>query len=230
MADPTPAPYGDLTRRWTLLPAAVQQAHACRLFDTAWDPDAGRLTPGQYEGLVHAALADDAVALGWLATTHRPMLLVAGRVLLEDDPAEWGAVCLELLQANLARARLQSGRWLRRNIAVRLKSDVAREARRHLERRRMERATDPVGELVRLAPAHPGPELDRDGALADDLARVMRRLDRPTFEALHAIADGGSMVAVARRFDLTPAAMRQRVNRARAELRPELACYQRRAS
>ena len=84
------------------------------------------------------------------------MVLAAGRALLEDDPAEWGSTCLELLHANLMRAQLDSGIWLRRHIATRLKSDLARQVRRHLARRRAERATDPVVDLPRLASGRPG--------------------------------------------------------------------------
>ncbi len=63
-----------------------------------------------------AGLEGDSVALGWLATTRRPLLIVHGRALFEDDPAEWGSVCLELLHRTLAKADLSEVKRLRRRV------------------------------------------------------------------------------------------------------------------
>lgn len=232
MTDLTPPPYGDVTRQWTHLSEPDKHHHARRLLDDLWAvPRDGLVTdptPAQYARLVRAARDGDEVAFAWIATTHRPMVLAAGRALLEDDPAEWGSTCLELLHANLVRAQLDSGIWLRRHIATRLKSDLARRVRKHLAQRRAERATDPVLDLPRLRPDVPTDlEIEDSPELATDLARALERYDRPTFEGLLALGDGVSLSIVARRWGLSPATLRQRVTRARAELQPELAHYRR---
>ena len=232
MSDTTPSPYGDVTRQWTHLPGAEQQRHARRLLGDLWPTsDRGQVgdpTPGQYERLVLAARAGDQVAFAWIATTHRPMLLAAGRALLEDDAAEWGSACLELLHTHLVRARLDSGIWLRRHIAMRIRGDLSAQVRRHLVRRRAERATDPVVVLPRLRADTPvRPPADAGDELATELARALRRYDRPTYEGLLALSDGTPLSAVADRWGLSHASLRQRVTRARAELQPELAHYRR---
>ena len=48
-----------------------------------------------------AAIDGDPIALGWITTTHRPLLISHGRALLERDASEWGAVCLEQLQRKI---------------------------------------------------------------------------------------------------------------------------------
>lgn len=232
MSDTTPPPYGDVTRQWTHLPEPDKQHHARRLLGDLWtapfsapvtDP-----TPAQYARLVRAARAGDELAFAWIATTHRPMVLAAGRALLEDDPAEWGSTCLELLHTNLLRAQLDSGIWLRRHIATRLKSELAAQVRRHLARRRTERATDPVVDLPRLRTDAPTePEIEDNLELATDLSRALRRYDRPTFEGLLALGEGTPLSAVADHWGLSHATLRQRVTRARTELQPELAHYRR---
>lgn len=232
MSDTTPPPYGDVTRQWTHLPEPEKAHHAERILGDLWAaPRTGPVTdptPAQYERLVHAARAGDELAFAWIATTHRPMLLAAGRALLEDDPDEWGSTCLELLHAHLLRAQLKAGIWLRRHIATRLKGDLAGQVRRHLARRRTERATDPVVDLPRLrTDAAAWPDTDDNFELAADLARALRRYDRPTFEGLLALSDGVPLSTVADDWGLSHATMRQRVTRARAELQPALAHYQR---
>lgn len=127
MYDTTPAPFGDVTRRWTALDSDARQRHAVRLLscdcpgDVAVHVDRPGLDAGIcYRQLVPAAAAGDPIALGWLATTHRPLLVARGRALLDHDPTEWGAVCLEVLHRTLASADLSEVRWLRRRVARRL--------------------------------------------------------------------------------------------------------------
>lgn len=101
MYDTTPAPFGDVARRWSGLDDDQRQRHAARLLgcgcagDVLAHVDSPGLDGGVcYQRLVPAATAGDPIALGWLATTHRPLLLTRGRPLLDRDPSEWGAVCL----------------------------------------------------------------------------------------------------------------------------------------
>jgi hypothetical protein len=98
--DSTPAPFGDVTRRWTALGTDARQRHAVRLLgcdcpgDVAVHVDRPGLDAGAcYRQQVPAAAAGDPIALGWLATTHRPLLVARGRALLEHDPT---AVSLSL--------------------------------------------------------------------------------------------------------------------------------------
>ena len=134
--DLTPAPYGTLTRRWTHLSPADKDREARRLVGVARvqarieQPDA---TTGQhYVQLVAAGQASDEVALAWLATTHRPLLLDRGRALFAIDPQEWGSVALELLHRTVHDADLDDGRWLRSTITQRLHRVMVREVRSYL--------------------------------------------------------------------------------------------------
>lgn len=230
MIDLLPPPFGDVTRRWTLLPASQRDRHALRLLGVSFDetridrPDA--TTADQYRRLVAAAVAEDAIAFAWLATSHRPLLLAHGRPLFEDDPSEWGAVCLEALHLTLAGVNPATGRWMRRRVALRLMSRMSDAVGRHVRRRTIERATDP---LIVSATDPPPVQTDTHLELSIALDRVLGRLEPATRDAFRALADERSLEEVARRHDVPTSTLRQRVVRARPRLQEQLAGYQRTA-
>lgn len=223
MDDRTPAPYGTVTRLWTGLSPDQRDLEARRLVGVGLvearieQPD--EHTAVHYQRLVEAAKAGDTTAFAWLAASHRPLLLVRGQALFEDDPAEWGGAALELLHRTLERAN-PCGRWLRRSVSLRLSSRMTRITQAHLRQRRNER---PLGDdhVVHLAASDPEPQPD----LAADLARLLAQLDAATREALIALSDHAPIAEVATRHQLTHAALRQRVVRARRKLQPALAGY-----
>ena len=94
MFDTTPGPLGDVTRRWTHLDDTTRAYHVDRLLghECLGHGMAHVGSPKADEGacyrrLVLAAVDGDPVGLGWIATTHRPLLVSHGRALLERDPA-----------------------------------------------------------------------------------------------------------------------------------------------
>jgi DNA-directed RNA polymerase specialized sigma24 family protein len=222
-------PYGEVVRRWTHLSPADQQWHARRLLGVGLaesriaDPDAGCWR--HYAALVEAAVAGDEIALGWLADSHRPLLLTRGRAIFEHDPAEWGAVCLEaLVRALRFVSRYEAGPWLRRQVAQQLCHRLGRIVRRELVRRRAERACDPVD----LPPipvggvgADPHPEL------SEALEVALAELDPATDTGLRAAAAGRPLAPVAAAHQLSHAALKQRMVRARRRLAPQLATFRR---
>jgi len=233
MYDPTPAPFGDVTRRWTALDHDQRDLHAARLLgrDCPGDAVAHVDRPGLdggacYRRLVPAAAAGDPIAIGWLATTHRPLLVARGRPLLDHDPTEWGAVCLEVLHRTLAGADLSEPRWLRRRVARKLINRLSRVIAQHLKRRARECPTD-AASLYACQGAVPVWDFDPHPDLTLDLNRALDRLDEPTRESLLALANREPLAEVAARHGLSYAAVRQRVTRARQRLQPELAAYRR---
>jgi DNA-directed RNA polymerase specialized sigma24 family protein len=233
MYDSTPAPYGDVTRRWTALEKDQRGRHAVRLLscDTPGDVVVHVDRPGLdagtcYRQLVPAAAAGDPIALGWLATTHRPLLVARGRALLEHDPTEWGAVCLEVLHRTLVSADLSETRWLRRRVARTLTHRLSRVVAQHVNRRQRE---CPIANasLHGRHEAAPGWEWDPHPDLTLDLDRVLDTLDAATRDSLIALANRDPLAQVAERHGLSYAAVRQRVSRARKRLQPELAVYRR---
>lgn len=235
MYDSTPAPFGDVTRRWTSLDADQGQAHAARLLgqDCGSDGIIHVDRPGQdagacYHRLVPAAAAGDPIALAWLATTHRPLLVARGRPLLDHDPTEWGAVCLEVLHRTLADADLSERTWLRRRVARRLINRLSRIVAQHLNRRARESPTDAVS-LNAHQGAVPGWDFDPHPDLTLHLDQALGTLDVPTRESLVALANREPLAEVAARHGLSYAAVRQRVTRARHRLQPEFAVYRRAA-
>ena len=233
MYDPTPAPFGEVTRRWTALDIDQRHQHAVRLLDCAFQGDAVAhvdrpdLDGGAcYRQLVPAAAAGDPTALGWLATTHRPLLVARGRALWDHDPTEWGAVCLEVLHRTLASADLSEPTWLRRRVARRLTTGVSKVVAQHLSRRRWESPIATATLHARQDPA-PGWDWDPHPELSLHLDRALHSLDAPTRESLLALANHEPLVGVAQRHGLSYAAVRQRVTRARKRLQPELAAYRR---
>ena len=233
MFDSTPAPLGDVTRRWTHLGDGERDRHVNRLLGTTCT---GELTAhvedpthdggACYLRLVSAALAGDPIGLGWLATSHRPLLVTRGRVLLDHDSTEWGAVCLEALYRTLAQADLSDACWLRRRVARRLSYRVGKVVAQYLDRRGYERPIGPA-RLHARREAVAGCGWDDQANLRDDLHRALEQLDAVTRDALFAMADHEPLYDVANRHGLTYSAVRQRVSRARKALRPELAAYHR---
>lgn len=237
MYDTTPSPLGDITRRWTQLPDAERDRHVTRLLDNTC-PDAGPVHVDRpaldggccYRPLVPAAVGGDPVAIGWLATTHRPLLVARGRALLEHDASEWGAVCLEALHVTLASADLSEVRWLRRRVARRLTSRLAKAVVAHLDRRSREQLTVP--DQLRLTQPWTGdPQWDLHALdLSVELDRALAGVDAVARDALLALADDVPLSDVAARHGLSYVAVRQRVSRARRRLQPELAAYRRTAA
>ena len=235
MFDSTPAPFGEVTRRWTHLDEDERAHHVSRLLghsctdDPAAHVEVPTLDGGAcYRRLVSSALVGDPVGLGWLATSHRPLLVTRGRVLLEHDASEWGAVCLEVLYRTLAKADLSEACWLRRRVARQLTHRVSNVVARHLHRRRHERPVGPSLLHVRQEVAD-GRGWDDHPHLSDDLHRALAEFDAITRDALLAMANHEPLYEVADRHGLSYLAIRQRVSRARKTLRPELAAYHRQA-
>jgi DNA-directed RNA polymerase specialized sigma24 family protein len=231
MYDPTPAPFGDVTRRWTALDRDERRRHAARLLggqcagDLLAHVDRPGIDAGAcYRRLVPEAAAGDPVALGWLAATHLPLLLARGRALFEHDPTEWGAVCLEVLHRTLASADLSEATWLRRRVARTLSSRLSRIVAQHLDRRQRESPT--ATSHIRHGIA-PGCDWDPHPDLTVHLERVLHALDAATRDSLLALANREPLAGIAARHGLSYAAVRQRVTRARRRLQPELAVYRR---
>ncbi|MFA9444437.1 hypothetical protein [Egicoccus sp. AB-alg6-2] len=223
-------PFGQITRRWRSLDPDEQDQQSRRIVGVALTdarverPDAD--CHHHYRRLLTAALAGDPVALGWLADTHRPLLLVRGRLLFEQDPAEWGAASLEVLLAAARCADAGSGGpWLRRQVAQQITHRMRRLVERELARRQLERAFDPA-RLPRVEVANniePHPELTAA------LEQLLSELDRPTSAGLRAAACRLPLAPVAADHGLTHSALKQRMARARRQLRPQLAEFARSA-
>lgn len=233
MLDDTPAPLGDVTRRWAHLDDECRERHAARLLglDCPGDRIAHVETPkvddgACYHRLVIAALEGDPIALGWITTTHRPLLVSHGRALLERDPSEWGAVCLEQLHRIMVKADLAESRWLRRRIARQLVHRIGGIVADHLGRSQREEPVEPI-QLSTHHAAVQAPSETTDDRLAEDLARLLSELDVASRDALLALAEHVPLYEIADRHELTYAAIRQRVTRARKQLRSELAAYRR---
>lgn len=166
------------------------------------------------------------MAVGWLATTHRPLLITYGRPLFEHDPADWGVICLEILHRTISLADLNEARWARRRIARVLQHRMVREVARHLRRRDREHVTAPV-RLRALQPDVPALLDNPHPELTLALARALRPLDDTTRDGLWALADHEPLAEVAARHAITHAALRPRITRARRQLQSELAIYHR---
>jgi DNA-directed RNA polymerase specialized sigma24 family protein len=220
-------PFGEVVGRWRNLPPAERDHHSRRIVGVGVAdarverPDAG--CHRHYARLLEAALADDPVALGWLAETHRPLLLARGRLLFDHDPAEWGAASLEVLLTSARYVQGEAGPWLRRQVAQQICHRMRRLVGRELARRRCERAVDPS----RLPSFEPSADPEPHPQLTVALERALGRLDDATSAGLRAVAMQLPLATVAADHDLTHVALRQRVARARRQLRPQLAQFAR---
>ena len=226
MVDPTADPFGDVAGRWTRLSDAERDRHADRLVGVALadarieDPDAS--CHEQYAALVAAAVAGDQVAFGWLADSHRPLLLARGRLLVDRDPTEWSSVSLEVLLASLRCAHAGGpGVWLRRQVAQQICHRLGRIVRRELARYRRERPCDPS----RLPAFEPDAEPEPHPLLTDALDQALDRLDDATSAGLRAVAMQLPLATVADAHQLSVPALKQRLVRARRQLRPQLAAF-----
>ncbi len=228
MNDDTPAPYGEVTRRWTQLSEADRDHEARRLLGVTRlqsKIERPNATSTHYRQLVEAAVADDEVAFAWLATSHRPLLIARGRALLRDDPTEWGAAALEVLHTTLHRVDPAEGRWLRSTVAQRLSARMSVQVRRHIDRQNREELTDPTRLYIHLPPDPDNRDVHTE--LSAALADMLGRLDGPTRDGLRALADRQPLETVAAEHGLSHAALRQRVTRARHRLQPQLAPFMR---
>lgn len=230
MLDDTPPPFEELTNHWIGLSDDDRVRHGARLVgDGCPDHHLAHVdTPGLdegacYERLVRRAVAGDPVALGWLAETHRPMLIARGRAILERDPSEWGSICEEVLLATIARADYASGQWLRRRISDHMALQVSRIVRRYLKRRAAERPTAP--DVLQRTPLVHDATVDPHPDLTIAVYRSLQALDGVTRDALQALVNHEPLAEVADRHHLSHAAVRQRACRARRRLQPELAGF-----
>lgn len=234
MFDQVPPPFGDVTRLWTQLTDEQRHRHAARLL-TSGCGDVGERHVGRpilddgvcYLDLVAAACVGDPVALGWLATTHRAVLLVRGQALYEHDPAEWGAVGLEALHLTLERIDVSIGRWLRRRFAQNLARYISRATADHLDRTSHEIPTSP--ELLHESgPSHDPfgePQLDLTIALEEALSD----LAESTRDGFVAVAEDRPLAEVGARHGLSANAIKCQLKRARPRIQPELVNYVRAA-
>jgi DNA-directed RNA polymerase specialized sigma24 family protein len=230
MVDLTADPLGTVTGRWTRLSAADRDRHAYRLLGVGLaearidTPDAG--CHHHYAALVTAALAGDPVAFGWLAESHRPMLVSRGRLLFDRDPTEWSGASLEVLLTALRYAQAQPpSPWLRRQVAQQINHRFKRIVRRELARYRAERSCDPAQLPIDDRPVGTDPHPQ----LTDAVERALDRLDPATRAGLRAAATQRPLAPVADAHHLTHAALRQRLVRARRQLQPQLAAFARTA-
>jgi len=230
MFDDIPPPFGDVTRQWTQLNDQQRQRHAARMLGSGCPPGPEHVRRPQqddgacYARLVAAAAAGDSIAFAWLATSHRPILLVRGRAIYDHDPSEWGAVAIEALHQTVTRVDVSIGVWLRRRVVQHSCRFVSRRVDQYLARRAHEIATDPA-DLAHTGwtpvQGSPDPHLDLSIALDEALAR----LDAPTRDAFLALANHRPLDDVVDRYHLTYDTVRNRVKRARVRLQPQLAGY-----
>jgi hypothetical protein len=180
--DTSPAPYGDLTRRFSSLSGPERDRHARRLVgvaaaEAAIDrPEAHSVR--HYRRLLVAARAGDEIAFAWLACSHRPLLLMRGRALYRSDPAEWGAAALEVLHTTIHHVEVTQGHWLRSTVTQRLTNQMDHRARTYLRRHQHERLVEP--RLLHLhAPPVRAIEADEHPELSAVLATLLAGSTRP---------------------------------------------------
>jgi DNA-directed RNA polymerase specialized sigma24 family protein len=150
------------------------------------------------------------------------MLVARGRLLFDRDPTEWSGASLEVLLAALRYAEAQPpGPWLRRQVAQQIGHRFGRIVRRELARYRAERACDPA----QLPTFERHVETDPHPQLTDALEGALGRLDPASRAGLQAVARQLPLAPVADAHQLTHAALRQRLVRARRQLRPQLAAF-----
>lgn len=233
MHDVIPPPYGDVTRRWSLLAPEDQDGHSHRLVGVPLaDVRIGRPVSHDqqryYRRLVDAALDGDAVAFAWLAYSHAPLLLARGRPLFDADPVEWGDTALEVLHQGLQRAAAADGPWARRRVALHLCSRMSRAVQWHVVHAKHVQPVDPVQLEWRTqsffdphADPHPDLTIALDQALAD--------LEPAVADGLRAVSSLEPLGKVAEAHAIDVALLRQRMSRARRQLRPQLVEFTRSA-
>ena len=226
-------PYDEVTRRWTQLSRDCQDHHARRLLGVPL-AEVRISSPETYQqehylGLVGAALDGDAVAFGWLAESHRAVLMARGRTLLLHDAETWAEVALEILHQGLRRAATAAGPWSRRRVALHLCSRMARAVRSHGRCAATELVTDPH-ELPAYCRAGEDPRSSMHPELVEAIDAALRRLAPATADGLRAVARLQPLTPVARAYQIDEAALRKRLTRARHQLRPQLAGFVRASS
>ena len=152
---------------------------------------------------------------------HRPLLVY--------DPDSWAEVALEILHQGLRRAANAAGSWSRRRVALHLCSRMARAVRIHGRRADTELSTDP-----HVLPSHcrevEDPYSSADPDLAEAIDVALARLAPSTADGLRAAARLEPLTPVAQAHRIDEAALRQRMARARRQLRPQLAGFTRAVS
>jgi hypothetical protein len=225
--------YDQVSRHWTRLSPEGKDAHARRLVGVPV-AEVGICAPDTYRqehylALVTAALDGDVVAFAWLADSHRPLLLARGRTLLRHDPEAWSEVALEILHQGLRRAVDAAGPWSRRRVSLHLCSRMARAVRDHARRADLERATDP-DVLSSSCREVDDPYRTVHPELTEALEQALARVAPAAADGLRAVARLEPLGPVARSYRIDEAALRQRMARARRQLRPQLASFARATS
>jgi hypothetical protein len=233
MQDVIPPPYGDVTRRWSLLQPEDQDRHSRRLLGVPLaDVRIGRPVSHDqqrhYRRLVDVALEGDAVAFAWLASSHAPLLLARGRPLFDADPVEWGDTALEVLHQGLQRAAAAEGPWARRRVALHLCSRMSRAVQRHAVRAKHVQPVDPV-QLEWRAQDFIDPHSDPHPDLTIALEQALADLEPAVADGLRAASSLEPLGEVADAHAIDEALLRQRMSRARRQLRPQLAAFSRSA-
>ena len=233
MLDVIPPPYGDVTRRWTHLGPEVKDRHSHRLLGVPLDEvHIGRPVSHDqqqhYRRLVDAALDGDAVAFAWLAHSHAPLLVARGRPMFDDDPVEWGEAALEVLHQGLQRAAAAEGPWARRRVALHLCSRMSRAMQRHVVHAKHVRPVDHV-QLERHAQSFTDPHGDPHPDLTIALDQALAELEPTIAAALRAASSRVPLGEVADAHAISEVHLRQRMSRARRQLRPQLAQFSRNA-
>ena len=227
------SPYDEVTRRWTQLPRHRKDEHARRILGVPL-AEVRIGTPKSYEqdhylALVGAALEGDPIAFAWLAESHKALLVARGRTLLLHDPDTWAEVALEILHQGLRRAADAVGPWSRRRVALHLCSRMARAVRAHGRRAVTELSTDP-----HVLPSHcrefEDPYRSVHPELSAALDVALARVAPSAADGFRAAARLEPLTSVAEAHQIDEAALRQRMARARRQLRPQLASFVRAAS
>jgi len=231
MTDAIPAPFGDVTRRWCLLPQQDQDRHSRRLLGVALDEVSIERPVDveqqrQYRTLLDAALEGDAIAFSWLADSHAPLLIARGRPLYHADPDEWGDTALEVLFQGLQRGSAAEEPWARRRVALHLCSRMSRAVQRYLDRTRHAQLVDPV-QLSWRSDAHTPVDSDPHLDLTIAVDEALAELEPSVRAGICAVTAFEPLSEVAAAHDISETLLRQRISRARRQLRPQLAAFSR---
>jgi hypothetical protein len=233
MHDVIPAPYGEVTRRWSLLAPEDRDQHSHRLLgvplvEVRIERPVSHEQQRHYRRLVDAALEGDAVAFAWLASSHAPLLLARGRPLFNADPVEWGETALEVLHQGLHRAAAAEGPWARRRVALHLCSRMSRAVQSHVVHTKHIKPVDPV-QLEWRTQSHVDPRADPHPDLTIALEQALANLEPAIADGLRAASSLEPLGEVADAHAIDEVLLRQRMSRARRQLRPQLAQFSRSA-